>query len=147
MPETKTIRQRWDEYQPTKKIWFWSCAGSAAATIIAGFWLGGWVTGKTATSMAEEASVASRAELAAAICVERFAAAPDFRVQLATLKNRSRWLRDNFLDEGGWTTVEGMQQPVRNAGTLCAEQLVAMKLPEAVKVDTGTLDKPETTEQ
>lgn len=147
MSETKTASQRWKEYRPTKKVWFWSCAGTAVATVIAGFWLGGWVTGDTAASMTEKAANASRAELAAAVCVERFVAAPDFRAQLTALEKKNRWQRDNFIDDGGWTTFAGMQRPVKDAGTLCAEQLLAMETPATIKVDTSAPDTPETKEQ
>jgi hypothetical protein len=116
-------------------------------TGLAGFWLGGWVTGDTAASMTEKAANASRAELAAAVCVERFVAAPDFRAQLTALEKKNRWQRDNFIDDGGWTTFAGMQRPVKDAGTLCAEQLLAMETPATIKVDTSAPDTPETKEQ
>ena len=72
----QSINQRWQGYRPTKTLLFWSCAGCAVATIIVGFAWGGWVTGGTARTMAEDAASSGRAQLAAAICVDRFKAQP-----------------------------------------------------------------------
>src|SRR3954454_14962102 len=82
----RSLSRRWDDYQPSKTVLFWSCAAAAIATMIVGFGWGGWVTGGTSRSMATTAAQEARGELASSICVERFLAASDSAAQLATFK-------------------------------------------------------------
>jgi hypothetical protein len=125
----ESLRQRWQEYHPSKAALFWSCVGCVAAALIIGFTWGGWVTSGTATERAEEAVRKARAELAAAVCVERFLDASDARAQLASLKKTSSWERDQVIEKGGWATPPGLDEPVPSAADLCAERLAAMELP------------------
>ena len=128
---TMAIGQQLKDYQPTKTTLFWSVAGAAVLTMFLGFTWGGWVTGGTATQMAEDAAEQSRAELAAAVCVERFVNADDAVAQLAALKETSRWKQKSFVEDGKWTTMTGMEKPVKGAADLCAVQLADMELPAA----------------
>ena len=43
-------------YRATKATLFWSCAACIVATVVVGFTWGGWVTGGTARSMAQNAA-------------------------------------------------------------------------------------------
>lgn len=121
----------WSEYQPSKTTWFWSCVACVALTMIVGFTWGGWVTGGSATAMAEEARGEGRAELVASVCVEKFMGAPDAALKLAELKEESQWQRDGYVEEGGWATLVGMEEPVDGAAEICAEQLAEMEIPAA----------------
>jgi hypothetical protein len=132
----------WSEYQPTKTLWFWSCVGCVVLTMIVGFTWGGWVTGGSANAMATTAHQDGRAELAATVCVERFLQAPNAALKLAELKKESQWQRDGFIEEGGWTTLAGLEEPIKGAADLCAEQLAEMEMPAAsdaaaVEADTA----------
>ncbi|WP_027135491.1 hypothetical protein [Geminicoccus roseus] len=129
MSDSKSVSQRWNEFTPSKTMWFWSCVGTVIATIVVGFGFGGWVTGGSATAMAEDAAERSRVELASDVCVERFMRSPDFGPQLAALKQERSYQRDNVIEDGGWTTLGGMDKPIRNAAALCAEKLVEMEVP------------------
>ena len=80
------LGKRWEEYRPSKPVWFWSCVGCVVATMVIGFGWGGWVTGGTATQMAADAAVGARAKLAAAACISRFDESPSAAAELATLK-------------------------------------------------------------
>jgi hypothetical protein len=133
---TMSIIQQAKDYQPTKTTLFWSAAGAAVLTMVVGFAWGGWVTGGTATQMAQDAAQQSTAKLAAVICVERFINAHDAPAQLAALKETSRWQRKRFVEDGNWTTLTGFEQPVSGAADLCAEQLADMELPELPVADT-----------
>jgi hypothetical protein len=126
---TDETGRKWADYRPTKGAWFWSCVACAIATIVVGFTWGGWVTGGSAEAQAAQAREDGRAELAAAICVERFVSATDAAVQLAALKDESSWNRDRTLAAAGWATPLGSDKPVSGAAELCADQLVAMDLP------------------
>ena len=69
--------QWFDQYQASKTVLFWACAGSVIVATVVGFSWGGWVTGGTAQAMAEQSAAQARQEVAAVVCVDRFMAAPD----------------------------------------------------------------------
>lgn len=123
--------EKWNEFSPSKSLWFWSCAGCAVLTMVAGFTLGGWVTKGTASDMAADARRDGRIELAADVCVARFKNSDSFAASLAALKSESSWSRDNFLADGGWVTLTGMTEPVNGAAERCAKTLA--DLPEPAK--------------
>ncbi|MBL0933875.1 MAG: hypothetical protein IBJ07_03900 [Rhizobiaceae bacterium] len=127
MSHTDSLSQRWAEYRPTKTAWFWSGVTIAIATMVIGFTAGGWTTGGTAAEMAEDAARDARAELASAICVHRFAAAPDASTKWAELKDASSYERDNLIEDAGWTTFAAMEEAVPGAADMCADNLVAME--------------------
>lgn len=129
MAEGQGFGDRWREYRASKTALFWSCVACIVLTMIVGFTWGGWVTGGTAAEMAAQAREQGRAKLAAAVCVDRFMGASDARAQLASLKETSTWQQDDFVEDGGWVTLPGMDEPVADAAGLCAEQLADMELP------------------
>ena len=127
MTNDQTRSQRWENYRPTKTLWFWSVAGAAVLTMIVGFTGGGWTTGGTATKMATDAAQEARAELVANICVEKIVSGPGAIQKLAELKETSSYKRDTFITEGGWVKLAGMEREASGAADLCADQLVAME--------------------
>lgn len=135
------MSKSWNEYQPSKAVWFWSCVGAAVLTMIVGFTWGGWVTGGTADERVETATEDAVAELAATICVDRFLAASDAGVKLAALKEADSWDRDGMVEEAGWVTFASMEEPIDGAADLCAEQLVSAELPAVAAA------KPELSEE
>lgn len=130
----RAIRQDWNDYSPTKTALFWLCAASIALTIFVGFKWGGWVTGSGARDMAEQATSHGRAQMAAAVCVDRFMKAPDAQAQLVSFNQVASWMRRRHLEEAGWVTLPGSDKPVAAAGELCATQLAAIK-PAAAPTD------------
>ena len=126
---TDESKRGWSDYRPTKVTWFWSCVGCVIATIVVGFFWGGWVTGATADQRVAAAHDEGRAELAATICVARYVDAPDAAVQLAALKDESSWSRKGTISDAGWTTPLGFDEPVTGAADLCADRLVELELP------------------
>ncbi|MGY3622512.1 hypothetical protein [Bradyrhizobium sp. USDA 10063] len=125
----QSLQQRWREYRPSKAALFWSCVASVLVALVIGFTWGGWVTGATSRQMVGKAVQDARAELAANVCVQRFVDASDARAQLAALKKTDSWRRDDFIEEGGWATLPGLDKPVTAAAERCAERLAAMELP------------------
>lgn len=95
--------------------------------MILGFTVGGWVTGGTARTMAAQATEDAREQLVAAICVERFVAAPNAADSLAELKEASSWDRDDLIEDGGWIAISALEEQVSGAADLCAERLVALE--------------------
>jgi hypothetical protein len=136
MADHPNTSQRFQNYRPSKTALFWSCAGCVLATIILGFTWGGWVTGGTAQEMVADAVEEGRAQVAAAVCVETFMAAPDAGPQLASLKeNTSSWRQENFIEEGGWAVIA--EQEYDGAAELCAERLVETEAPAAVEASAA----------
>lgn len=136
MNETKTLSERWADYRPTKTIWFWSLAGASVATMILGFTAAGWTTGGTAANMATVAARDARAQLASVVCVHKFTSAADASAKLAALKETSSYQQDNFISDGGWATLVGMEKSIPGAADLCAEELVAIESLPPRSIDT-----------
>jgi alpha/beta superfamily hydrolase len=124
MANNPSLGRRWEDYQPSKGIWFWSCVACIVATLVIGFSWGGWVTGGTATKMAADAAVGASAQLAAAECVHRFKDGPDATAQLAVLKKADNYDRSDLIQKGGWATMPGSKDPVEGAADICAQQLM-----------------------
>ena len=134
--------QRFDQYQASKTVLFWACAGSVIIATVVGFSWGGWVTGGSAQAMAEQSAAQARQEVAAVVCVDRFMAAPDMLAQLTALKGIERsYQRGKFVEDGGWAIMPVSSDaeasaPVsssdqRKAAGLCAEALAKQEVPAA----------------
>ncbi len=142
--KTRSIRQRWDDLQPSKTMLVWSCIGSVVVALVVGFTWGGWVTGGTARGMAGTAGDEARGELASVICVENFMAAPDAAAQLAALKDLSgSYQQRQFVEKGGWAIMPGKDAPDRRAVDLCTRVLAAMEVDELVEPAAGVETEPE----
>jgi hypothetical protein len=148
----QSLSQRLQQYQASKTVLFWACAGSVIAATIVGFSWGGWTTGGSAQEMAEDSAAQARQELAAVVCVDRFMAAPDVGVQLTALKELERsYQQGKFVADGGWAIIVPASSPTdyttrtddRKAAGLCAEELAKREMPAAEKAeltnDTGTV--------
>jgi hypothetical protein len=130
MADKQNLAQRWDRLQPSKSTVVWGVVVGAAAAMIIGFSWGGWVTGGSARAMAEQAAQQAHQELAAAVCSNNFAAAPDARAQLATLNDMtSSYQRGKFVEDGGWAVMPGASAADRKDAAACAEGLRTLTLP------------------
>jgi hypothetical protein len=152
--ERKPLRTRWEELQQaqvSKTTLLWSCVGSVIVALIVGFTVGGWVTGGTARQMEETAGQEARFDLASAICVERFMAAPDFREQLTELQAiDSSFRQRQFIEAGDWAIMPGRDAATRQAADLCARVLANLDLAEfevlQEEADGAEAEQVETTE-
>ena len=142
--QNQNLSRRFKEYQASKTVLFWACAGSVIAATIVGFSWGGWVTGGSAQEMAEESAAQARQELAAVVCVDRFMAAPDAGVQLTALQEiESSYAQGKFVQDGGWATIlpatsttdSTARADDRKAAGLCAEELVKREMPATGKAE------------
>jgi len=118
MSSSKGLAERYATYRASKAV---------VATIAVGFSWGGWVTGGSATAMADTAAAGAQAKLAATICTAQFNRGPDAAVQLAALNKLDHWDRADFIKKGGWASLPGVAEPVSGAADLCADQLTAGK--------------------
>ena len=133
MQQHRSLSQRFQQYEASKAVLFWACAGSVIVATIVGFSWGGWVTGGSAREMAANSAAQARQELAAVVCVDCFMAAPDAGVKLAALKAiTSSYGQSQFVEDGGWaiivpasasTTDYKAQADDRKAAGLCASEL------------------------
>lgn len=135
-------RSRWEELkqsQVSKTTLIWSCVGCVVVAVIAGFTIGGWVTGGTARQMEQTAGQDARFDLASAICVERFMAAPDYREQLVKLQAIGSTFRQRqFIEEGDWAIMPGRNAATRQAADLCARVLANLELEEFEELQEET---------
>src|SRR5918996_5807163 len=150
----KFSRLQWlDQYQASKTVFFWACAGSVIAATVVGFSWGGWMTGGSAPAMADKAAAQARQELAAVVGVDRFMAAPDAGVQLTALQEiSSSYAQSKFVEEGGWAIIVPANSTAdlkasaaatandRKAAGLCAAELAKREIPppgEAAQINGG----------
>ncbi len=130
MADKQNLAQRWDRLQPSKGTVFWGFVAGAVATIVIGFAWGGWVTGGSVQALTEKAAQQAHEQLAAAVCTDRFTAAPDARAQLATFKDMSSsYERGKFVETGGWATMPGATSTDRKDASACADSLLKLQLP------------------
>jgi len=123
----QSLGERWGQLQPSKTLLVWSCIGSVAVALVAGFTWGGWVTGGTARGMAATAADEGRYELASIICVEKFMAAPDAAAQLTALQDiDSTYRQRQFVEAGNWAMMPDLEKASRQSADLCAKTLAAL---------------------
>ena len=140
--QKQSLSQRIQEYQVSKTVLFWSCAGSIVLATVVGFSWGGWTTGGSAQDMADEAAADARQELAAVVCVDRFMAAQDADVQLTALKEiTSSYAQSKFVQDGGWAVIVPASSTAdrkatatasaddRKTAGLCAAELAKREIP------------------
>jgi len=137
---TENTGAGWRNYRPTKGALVWSFLGGVVATLVIGFAVFGWYTAGSALNMAQERAEEARAELASAICIQRFMTAPDAAAQLTALKEEGSWNRDDFIEDGGWVTFARLEDPVIGAAELCADKLVDMKAPSKSATTSTTTE-------
>lgn len=125
----ETLRQRWQDYQPTKTQAFWFAAACVAAALVLGFGPGGWVSAGTAQKRVDEAATSSRQQLAAAVCAEEFMSAKNAAAQLAKLVKAGWYQRGELVAQGGWATMPDRKEPNSDVATMCADRL-AEKAPK-----------------
>lgn len=128
-PAIERMRQRWEDYRPTKTHTFWIAAGCVVATLILGFGPGGWVSGGTAQKRIDEAATEARQKLATAVCVEEFMRAKDANARLARLMQAGWYERSEFVAKGGWATMPDRKEPNSAVATMCAAELAERKPP------------------
>src|SRR5699024_474297 len=121
-----SFSERFESFQPSKTLWFWSCAACIVGTIIIGFAGFGWTLGGTAESMAQKSAHDARTQLAAQLCVNRFVASPDAQASFTKLQEASYYKRSDVIKEGGWSAFEGIEADLSDVAGECASKIRAM---------------------
>ena len=97
----------------------WGAIGGAVAAIVIGFSWGGWVTGRTAGTMATTSAQDATVLALTPLCVAKAEQQPE---QLVLLKKET-WGRGDFVIKAGW--VANVNEKYRSAvASACASTLV-----------------------
>jgi hypothetical protein len=110
-----TMEQKWTYA-------LWGVAVGAAMLAVAGFTLGGWVTGGKAEAMANSRAQTALVAVLTPICIEKFQASANAPANLKELKHSEySWTRRDYIVKGGWATF-GQTRPFELADA-CADAL------------------------
>ena len=102
----------------------WGAAGGAVVLAVIGFTLGGWVTGGTAQTMADDAAQEAVVARLAPICVEQYNQISEKDQKLKELKETDSWKRGDYVDKQGWATMPGEKESDRRVAEKCADMLM-----------------------
>ena len=101
-------------------------AAGAVATIVVGFYWGGWSLGSTANKMATERSELAVVAALAPVCADKFRALPDAEAKKVALSKVDSWRRrDEFPKE--LVTLPGESYPSSALVDACSTLLLAPK--------------------
>jgi hypothetical protein len=96
----------------------------AAATMVIGFYWGGWTLGSTAKQMAEKRADTAVVAVLAPICVDQFQRQEDAAAKLVEFKRIISWNQASYVAAHGWATMPGAGEPKTLAvARACAEML------------------------
>jgi hypothetical protein len=101
-------------------------AAGAIATIVVGFYWGGWTLGSTVEKQVKDAEQASIVRVLAPICADKFQRSADVSTNLQVLKKADSWERDEIIQKAGWATFPG-SEPDRKVAEACANLLSQAK--------------------
>jgi len=101
-------------------------AAGAIATMVVGFYWGGWSLGSTADKMAKERSNLAVVAALAPVCADKFRALPDADAKKSALSKADSWKRrDEFPAE--LVTLPGESYPSSALVDACSTLLLAPK--------------------
>jgi hypothetical protein len=92
--------------------------------MIIGFTWGGWVTGRTARTMAEDMAEDAVIDRLAPICVAQFNQDPGKDQKLEELKETGSYQRRTYVQDQGWATMPGEEEPDRKVVDECVRLLM-----------------------
>jgi hypothetical protein len=101
-------------------------AVGAVATIVVGFYWGGWSLSSTADKMAKQRSELAVIAVLAPVCADKFRTLPDFEAKKVALSKADSWKRrDEFPTE--LVTLPGESYPSSALVDACSTLLLAPK--------------------
>jgi Mg/Co/Ni transporter MgtE len=109
-------------------------AVGAVATLIIGFYWGGWVLGKTAENNATMLVNAALVKAYGPVCIERFKQQPNVDAKWVELTKVDTWRRDSYIKESGFATPPGSTSPNSAVADACAaalSKIISMQTPVA----------------
>jgi hypothetical protein len=118
--------QRWRDAQPTKTVLVWACLASIVLTIVVGFTWGGWVSAGGAQKMADTSAKNAVVQRLAPICAANYSQDPDKSLKLDELNGMSSYGQARYVQEQGWATIYGDENPDRNVADACTQLILEM---------------------
>ncbi|KIN74121.1 hypothetical protein [Sulfitobacter guttiformis] len=106
----------------TKPALMGAVAGAIAISII-GFNWGGWVTSGSASDMSEEVSVAAVAMALTPYCIQNSQDDPRLIAIMAELDEARSYKRRSVIEDAGWATPLGAENPDRELAEACLSAL------------------------
>jgi hypothetical protein len=119
-----SLKKWWKDARPTKSAVFWMLLASAILTIVVGFVWGGWTTGAAAERLATETAKDAVVERLASICITQFDQDPGREQKLQELSKVSGYRKRTFVEDQGWATMPGEDDPDRGVAEECARLLL-----------------------
>jgi hypothetical protein len=102
-------------------------AVGAIATLVIGFYWGGWVTGGSAKEMVQRSSSSAVVAALSPICVDKFRHSADAATNMAEFKKVSSYQQSSFIEKGGWATLPGSDNANSSVAQACATMLSNLK--------------------
>jgi hypothetical protein len=102
-------------------------AAGAIATLVIGFYWGGWVTGGSAKEMVQRSSSAAVVAALSPICVDKFQRSAEAAANMTELKKVSSYQQGTFIEKGGWATLPGSDTANSSVAEACANMLRNLK--------------------
>jgi hypothetical protein len=99
----------------------------AVATLVIGFYWGGWVTGSSAREMVQKRVDTALAAALAPICVDRFQHSDNAAENLLALKKLSVWRQGTFISNGGWAAMPDGDATSPAVADACAARLTGVR--------------------
>ena len=123
-PRKRNLAERWRDARPTKTAMFWSWVLVVVLTLVIGFEWGGWVTGRTAKSMAEAASHDAVLARLAPMCVAKATSDPQWADKRKKLAETQSWDRSDYVSQQGWATMPSEHEADSRVAQECASLLL-----------------------
>ncbi|KAA0916592.1 hypothetical protein FLO80_07125 [Aquicoccus porphyridii] len=104
----------------------WGAVGGAVGMLIVSLSAGWMVTSGTARQTAEQQTEKAVIAALTPICIAEFrkAATAQQQLHIAALEDESSWEQGDYIEEQGWATLPGQEQPNVDVAEACAEQLL-----------------------
>lgn len=107
------------------KLGSWSAIGGAIVLAYVGFNFGGWVTGGTATALAQEIAANAVADRLGTICVAQLNREADKDEKLKEMKGKDAWDKGRYIEKQSWAIMPGDDKPESRVADACAKHLMA----------------------
>jgi hypothetical protein len=105
---------------------FWGVLVGAVGIMIMGFTWGGWVLGSSAERLAKDRADGAVTAVLVPLCVERFMGQADAAAKLTEFQKGASWQQYHVIEQGGWATATGSQDPNAAVVRTCAQQLARL---------------------
>ena len=102
-------------------------AAGAVATLVIGFYWGGWVTGGTANELVQRSTSTAVVTALSPIFVDKFQHSSAAAANMVELKKVSSYQQGSFIEKGGWATLPGSDGANSAVARACAEMLSNLK--------------------